>query len=142
MRFAWQSGAPAWIRTLESEELSALWSRALESHSVAGGEPVASPSGEVAPVVAWPLEAAGETLGVLVAGVHRSAVSLGALERLELSAALAGSALLQLKRSEEAAELELRHKELLAALEKQPKRVEQGGAEPAQRTQQRGRPAS
>jgi len=130
MRFAWQSGAAAWIRTLESEELSGVWRRALESHHVAGSEPgIASAFGEVARVVAWPLEAAGEALGTLVAGVRRSTASLVALERLELSAALAGPALLQLKRSEEAAELELRHKEVLAALEKQPDRSEQRDAE-------------
>lgn len=129
MRFAWQSGAAAWIRTLEGEELSAVWRRALECHSVAGSEPgIASPSGEVARLVAWPVEAAGEALGALVAGVRRNSASLGALERLELSAALAGPALFQLKRGEEAAELELRHKELLAALEKQPDRSEQEDA--------------
>ncbi len=130
MRFAWQSGAAAWIRALESEELSGVWRRALESHHVAGSEPgIASSHGEVARVVAFPLEAAGETLGALVAGVRRSTASLAALERLELSAALAVSPLLQLKRSEQAAELELRHKEVLAALQKQPDRSEHRDAE-------------
>jgi signal transduction histidine kinase/ActR/RegA family two-component response regulator len=130
MRFAWQSGAAAWIRALESEELSGVWRRALESHHVAGSEPgIASCHGEVARVVAFPLEAAGETLGALVAGVRRSTASLAALERLELSAALAVSLLLQLKRSEQAAELELRHKEVLAALQKQPDRSEHRDAE-------------
>ena len=130
MRFAWHSGAAAWIRALESEELSGVWRRALESHHVAGSEPgLASPYGQVARVVAWPLEAAGESLGALVAGVRRSTASLAALERLELSAALAVPALLGMKRSEEAAELELRHKEVLAALEKQSDRSGQRDAE-------------
>lgn len=130
MRFAWQSGAAAWIRALESEELSGVWRRALESHHVAGSEPgVASAHGEVARVVAWPVEAGSETLGALVAGIRRGTASLAVLERLELSAALAGPALLQLKRSEEVAELELRHNEVLAALEKQPDRGEQTDAE-------------
>jgi len=130
MRFAWQSGAAAWIRALEREELSGVWRRALESHRVAGSEPgIASPHGQVARVIAWPLEAAGETLGALVAGVRRSTASLAALERLELCAGLAVPALLQLKRSEEAADLELRHKEVLAALEKQPNQSEQRDAE-------------
>jgi signal transduction histidine kinase/ActR/RegA family two-component response regulator len=125
MRFAWHSGAAAWIRTLESEELSGIWRSALESHRVVGGEPGnASRHGEVARVVAWPLEAGGETVGVLIAGIRRSTASLAALERLELSAALASSALLQLKRSEQAAERELRHKEALAALEKRPERTQ------------------
>lgn len=119
IRFAWQSGAADWIRTLESEELADVWRRALESHGVTGSEPrSASPSGEVARVVAWPVEAAGETLGALIAGVRRGHASLDALEQLELSAALAGPALLQLKRSQEAAELQLHHKEIVAALEK------------------------
>jgi signal transduction histidine kinase/CheY-like chemotaxis protein len=130
MRFAWQSGAAAWIRALESEELSGVWRRALESHHVAGSEPgIASPQGQVTRVVAFPLEAAGETLGALVAGVRRSTASLAALERLELSAALAVPPLLQLKRSEQAAELELRHKEVLAALQDQPDRSDQRDAE-------------
>jgi signal transduction histidine kinase/ActR/RegA family two-component response regulator len=130
MRFAWQSGAAAWIRGLESEELSGVWRRALESHHVTGSEPgIASPQGQVARVVAWPLEAAGETLGAMVAGVRRSTASLAGLERLELSAALAIPPLLQLKRSEQAAELELRHKEALAALQKQPDRSEHRDAE-------------
>ena len=132
IQFAWQSGSSAWTRTLEREGSSALWKRALESHSVVGSEPRAgSPSEDVARVIAWPVEAAGETLGALVAGVRKSAVSLGALEQLELSAALAGPALLRLKRTEEAAEQELRHREVLASLEKQPERREQSGAEQA-----------
>jgi signal transduction histidine kinase/ActR/RegA family two-component response regulator len=127
MRFAWRSGSAAWTGMLESEDLSIVWRRALESHGVAGSEhEIASHSGEVARVVAWPLTAAGETLGALVAGVCRSAASLGALEQLELSAALAGPALLQLEHSEEAAQVELRHQEVLAAVEKQSNRGEQG----------------
>ena len=123
MRFAWHSGASAWIRNLESEELSGVWRRALESHTVFGSDPDRGSShGGVARVVAFPLEAAGETLGALVAGVCRSNTSLAALERLELSAALASSALSQLKRSDQVAERELRHKEALAALEKPPER--------------------
>jgi two-component system NtrC family sensor kinase len=122
-RFAWHSGAAAWIRNLESEELSAVWRGALASHQVVGREPSSgSFQGEVARLVALPLEAAGETLGVLVAGIRRSTASLAALERLELSAALASSALLQLKRDDRAAERELRHQEALAELESLPKR--------------------
>lgn len=123
MRFAWHSGAPAWIRNLESEELSGVWRRALEFHTVFGSDPDRGSShGGVARVVAFPLEAAGETLGALVAGVGRNNTSLAALERLELSAALASSALSQLKRSERADERELRHKDEIAALEKPPER--------------------
>jgi signal transduction histidine kinase/CheY-like chemotaxis protein len=132
MRFGWHCGAATWIRTLESEELSAVWRQALESHAVAGSEPgTASPFGEVVRVVAWPVEAAGETLGALVAGVRPSGVSLGVLEQLELNAALAGPALLQLKRSEEAAERELRRMKVVAALEKQSQGNQQAGTEHA-----------
>jgi signal transduction histidine kinase/ActR/RegA family two-component response regulator len=129
MRFGWQSGAAAWIRALESDEVSGVWRGALESHSVVGSEPgSASPSREVGRVVAWPVEAAGETLGVLVAGIRRGAASLAALEQLQLGAALAGAPMLQLKRAEEAASRELREKEIQAALEKRPDGSKQADA--------------
>jgi len=123
MHFAWHSGTAASICALESGELSAVWRRALESHRVVGNEPgTASLRKEVARVVAFPLETAGESLGALVAGIRRSTASLAALERLELGAALASSALSQLKRGERADERELHHKEALAAFEKAPER--------------------
>jgi PAS domain-containing protein len=130
MRFAWQSGAAGWIRALESEPLSGVWRLALETHRVVGSEPgAASFRGQVARVVALPLEAGGESLGVLVAGIRRSSTCLAVVERLELRAALATSVLLRQKHSEETADLELRHKEVLAALEKQPERSERAQAE-------------
>jgi signal transduction histidine kinase/ActR/RegA family two-component response regulator len=130
MRFTWQSGAAGWIRALESGPLSGVWRRALESHRVVGSEPgAASFCGEVARVVALPLEAGGESLGVLVAGIRRSSTCLAVVERLELRAALVTSVLLRQKHSEEVADLELRHKEVLAALEKQPERSKRERAE-------------
>jgi PAS domain-containing protein len=130
MRFAWQSGAAGWIRALESEPLSGVWRLALETHRVVGSEPgAASFRGQVARVVALPLEAGGESLGVLVAGIRRSSTCLAVVERLELRAALATSVLLRQKHSEETADLELRHKAVLAALEKQPERSERAQAE-------------
>jgi len=124
VHFSWHGSGAGWTRALQSESLSAVSRRALESHQVSGSAPgVTDSRGEVARVVAFPLEAAGERLGVLVAGIRRSTASLAALERLELSAALATSALLQLKRKEQAAEGALRHQESLAALEKHPERV-------------------
>jgi signal transduction histidine kinase/CheY-like chemotaxis protein len=114
MRFAWHSGDADWIRALESEPLSGLWRGALETHRVAGSEPRAAWShGEVARVVAFPLEAAGESLGVLVAGIRRASTLLAAVERLQLRAALAASVLLRHQRSEEAAE---QQQTLLAAV--------------------------
>src|SRR5467141_1713370 len=37
--FAWHSGDAAWIRALDSDPLSGVWRRAIESHRVAGSEP-------------------------------------------------------------------------------------------------------
>ena len=115
--FAWHSGDAAWIRALDSDPLSGVWRRAIESHRVAGSEPGAVWShGDVARVMAFPLEAAGESLGVFVAGIRRGSASLVAGERLELRAALANSALLRQKQSEGRAGEELRHQTLLAAV--------------------------
>jgi PAS domain-containing protein len=122
MCFAWVSGDDAWARALESKPLSAVWREALESNRVAGIEPAATTPGgmalddQVARVVAFPLLAAGESLGVLVAGIRESSASVAAIERLELRAALATAALLRQKRSEEAAEQELQQQALLAAV--------------------------
>jgi len=117
MCFAWVSGDAAWARALESKPLSTVWLQALESHRVAGIAPGAMALDEqVARVVAFPLLAAGESLGVLVAGIRHSSASVAALEHLELRAALATAALLRQKRSEETAEQELHQQAVLAAV--------------------------
>ena len=118
IRFTWQSGAAPWIRALENEEFSGVWRDALVSRHVVGAEPrnASSSPGDVARVVALPLEADGQSLGVLVVGMRKDTASLAALERLELSAALAGAVLLQVKRSEEAAERDLRQHALFVLL--------------------------
>jgi two-component system NtrC family sensor kinase len=114
-RFRWRSGDAAWTRALESEPLSSVWRQALEWQRVIGSEPSEAWSHrEVARVVAFPLRGGPENLGVLVAGIRRGSVSSNTLERLELRAALAASALKQQRRSEQASQLELRQK---AALE-------------------------
>jgi signal transduction histidine kinase/CheY-like chemotaxis protein len=101
LQFSWWSGDAEWTRAVESEPLAGIWQRALEAHRVIGSEPGVSWSrGEVARVVAIPLEADGETLGVLVAGLRHGSVSLALLERLELRAALATSVLLRRKQKE------------------------------------------
>jgi signal transduction histidine kinase/ActR/RegA family two-component response regulator len=118
MRFTWHSGAGAWIRSLETGELTVIWRRAIETHGLIGTNLGLGPSDrEVARIVAWPLEAAGQALGAFVAGVRKGTTSLGTLERLECSAALASSVLLQLKRAEQATEWALRHPEALAPVE-------------------------
>jgi signal transduction histidine kinase/CheY-like chemotaxis protein len=121
MCFAWVSGDAAWARALESKPLSTVWLQALQSQRVAGIEPgVTSPGGtsedQVARIVAFPLLAAGESLGVLVAGIRNSNASVAALEHFELRAALATTALLRQKRTEEAGEQEQRHQAVLAAM--------------------------
>ncbi len=58
-------------------------------------------SGEVARIVAIPLEADGELLGVLVAGLRARGACLAIVERLELRAALAATALAAWKKAQE-----------------------------------------
>jgi GAF domain-containing protein len=117
MCFAWVSGDPAWARALENEPLNALWRRALESNRIAGIQPQgARKYDEVARVVAFPLHAAGETFGVMVAGLRQGYASLEAVQRLELRAMLATSTLLRQKRKEEATEQQRRQQVLLAAV--------------------------
>jgi len=94
MEFVWESGNSEWTRAVEREPLKALWSQALETGQVAGVEPPPSWSKEgLARLVAIPLFSSGEPLGVLVAGVRQKSSSLGTLQRLELRASLAVSAL-------------------------------------------------
>jgi hypothetical protein len=66
--------------------------------------------------VAFPLHAAGETFGVMVAGLRQGYASLEAVQRLELRAMLATSTLLRQKRKEEATEQQRRQQVLLAAV--------------------------
>jgi nitrogen-specific signal transduction histidine kinase len=110
-RFRWRSGDSTWTRALESEPLSSVWRQALESQHLTGNEPSGAWSQrEVVRVVAIPLRSGTKNLGVLVAGIRRVRASGNILERLELRAALAASALKQQKRSEQASQRELRQK--------------------------------
>jgi signal transduction histidine kinase/ActR/RegA family two-component response regulator len=112
--FDWKSGDPAWTRGIAGEPLANTWRRALELRQVVGMEPPSAWSpGEVARVVAIPLESGTEIAGILVAGLPRQAVSLAILERLELRAMLAGSALGQQRRAEEDAKRNQRQGVLL-----------------------------
>jgi signal transduction histidine kinase/ActR/RegA family two-component response regulator len=102
MKFRWRSGDAGWTSSLHREPLRALWERAADSHSLVGGEPAgAHAKGQVAPIVAFPLEAGGQTLGVLVVGMRPGAAALPVIERLELKAAFAASVLLREQRLEE-----------------------------------------
>ena len=94
MEFAWESGDPAWTHAIAREPLSSLWRGALDAGQVLGEEPPASwAKAGLARLVAIPLLSATETLGVLVAGIPQKTASLATLERLELRASLAVSAL-------------------------------------------------
>src|SRR5579864_4122012 len=94
MDFAWESGDSAYSRAIEREPLAGLWRSALKSGSVLGTEPpTAWSKAGLARIVAIPLRSAGEKLGVLVAGISAKSSSLATLERLELRASLAVSAL-------------------------------------------------
>ncbi len=94
MEFDWESGNTAWTHAVEREPLVSLWRGALEAGHVLGAEPPVSWAKEgLARLVAIPLIASGESLGVLVAGIRQKNSSLSTLERLELRASLAVSAL-------------------------------------------------
>ncbi len=94
MEFAWESGDAAWTCAVEREPLASLWRSAIGAGRIVGAEPPAAWSkAGLSRVVAIPLVSAGETLGVLVAGISLKASSLATLERLEMRASLAVSAL-------------------------------------------------
>jgi signal transduction histidine kinase/CheY-like chemotaxis protein len=103
LQFSWWSGDVQWTRAVESEPLAGIWQRAVDARRTIWSETVGSwAQGEIARVVAIPLEAGGETLGVLVAGLSPGFASLAALERLEFRAALAASVVVRRKRNVEA----------------------------------------
>ena len=94
LEFAWESGDPGWTASTEREPLSSLWRQALQAGQVVGAAPPSSwsPRG-IERVVAIPLISGRETLGVFLAGLPPKSASLRVLERLELHAAIAASAL-------------------------------------------------
>ena len=94
MEFDWESGNTAWTNAAQREPLVSLWRSAFEAGHVLGTEPPESWTKEgLARLVAIPLVASGEALGVLVAGIRQKNSSLGTLDRLELRASLAVFAL-------------------------------------------------
>jgi signal transduction histidine kinase/FixJ family two-component response regulator len=100
--FHWRSGDEDWTRAVESEPLASVWRRALVARQLVGSEPhVGWKQKSVARIVAFPLEGEGQLLGILVAGLSSGAASLATLDRLELRAALAASALWHRRKKEE-----------------------------------------
>jgi signal transduction histidine kinase/CheY-like chemotaxis protein len=109
--FRWRNGDNAWTRAMENEPLSRVWRRALEARQMMGSDPpVTWPQASVARIVAFPLEAQGQLLGVLVAGLPGAAASL---DRLELRARVAAVALHNRKREEKESQTARSQQELL-----------------------------
>jgi len=106
VEFRWRSGDESWTRAIESEPLASVWRRALRARRVIGSGPeIGWTPRSVARIIAFPLESEEQLLGVLVAGLPDTATSLGTLDRLQLRAGLAASALRQRRRKEEESQL-------------------------------------
>ena len=106
VEFRWCSGDESWTRAIESEPLAAVWHRAMQTRQLVGSEPGMDwTPGAVVRIVAFPLESEGQLVGILVAGLPEGAVSLDALDRLELRAGLAASVLRQRAWKEEESSL-------------------------------------
>jgi len=117
VQFRWRSGDESLARAAESEPIAKVWRRALEARQVIGCDPPSAWSpATIARIVAYPLEARGELLGVLVAGLPAHAASLATLDRLELRALFAASALDRRLRLEEGSALALSEQALLEFL--------------------------
>src|SRR5712692_7713306 len=102
VEFRWRSGDDLCTHAIEGEPLASVWRRALEARQVIGSESqMGGRQGSMTRIVAFPLESEGQLLGTLVAGLPGSAVSLVTLDRLELRAVLAASALRQRRGKEE-----------------------------------------
>jgi signal transduction histidine kinase/FixJ family two-component response regulator len=99
--FQWKSGDGAWTSAAESEPVAGIWRGALQTRRMAGNKPQhPGQFGRIARIVAFPLEFEGQLLGVLVAGLGQSAVSLATLDRVELRAELAAATLWWKKRND------------------------------------------
>src|SRR5439155_2439186 len=106
IEFRSRSGEESCTRAIARDPLPSIWRQALESRRVVGSESQTSrAAASVVRIVAFPLESEGQLMGTLVAGLPGNAVSLSTLDRLELRAALAASALQQRKRKREKTQL-------------------------------------
>src|SRR5712691_5136884 len=117
VEFRWRSGSEVWTRAIESEPLASIWRRAMQGRRVIGSEPpIGWTHGSVARILAFPLESEGQLLGALVAGLPGGAASLATLDRLELRAAMAASALRHRRRKEEESQLAVWQQVLLDSI--------------------------
>jgi signal transduction histidine kinase/AmiR/NasT family two-component response regulator len=112
MAFHWKSGDSSWTLAIETSPAAGIWHRAVETRRLTGAEPEArslrgsasvgrEATHEVTQIVAIPLEGCGKIIGVLVTGLSALGASLAIVERLELRAALAATALESWKRTQE-----------------------------------------
>ncbi len=102
VEFRWRSGDESWTRAIESGPLAGVWRRALQARQVIGSDPETGwKPASVVRIIAFPMELEGQLLGVLVAGLSGSAISLATLDRLELRAVLAAFLLQQRRQKEE-----------------------------------------
>ena len=113
----WQSGDASWLHAMESSPLASIWQRVEETHDtivIGSGSGLPWPRADVARIVAISLRGSREPVGTLVAGLRPGPAGQNAVERLELRAALAATAL-SLRRC--AAALSLERKRQQAILE-------------------------
>ena len=102
----WKSGESAWLHAIDRPPLASIWQRAEEARDtlvIAGAAGAGWPHGDVARLVAIPLHACSERVGVLIAGLRQESAVSRSLERLELRAELAATALALRLRSSEVA---------------------------------------
>jgi signal transduction histidine kinase len=103
--FLWASGDKIWKNAVESFPTSEIWRKALIAGQRIAGEPHSSwMRQQVARMVAVPLRVEEQFFGVLMVGLGSPAVSLETLERVDLRASLAASALAGWKRNQENAQ--------------------------------------
>jgi signal transduction histidine kinase/FixJ family two-component response regulator len=115
VEFCWKSGDADWLRMAEGAAVCETWQEALrQRHSVGAAPQAMWMHTNIARIVAVPIAAEGELFGVLLAGLRRRGASLGALERLEYRASLAGLLLARRARERAMARTAERHKARLA----------------------------
>jgi signal transduction histidine kinase/ActR/RegA family two-component response regulator len=90
----WCAGDASTVMLFESEPVGRIWHQALATRRTLAGDLGGGwPRGNLAQVVAVPLEVHGEIVGVLVAGWATKKLGLQSVERLELRAAIAANLL-------------------------------------------------
>ncbi|HEY4907608.1 MAG TPA: ATP-binding protein [Candidatus Acidoferrum sp.] len=92
----WKSGDAAWVHAMDSSPLASIWQRAEAARDpiiFTSSSGLPWPRADVARIVAIPLVASREPVGTLIAGLRHVPTAYRDVERLELCAQLAASAL-------------------------------------------------